>query len=85
MSEVVYVVVKNKWAKELNRQPWLEVRAYKVERMTKKAIVLKCGKTYPKERCFNTEEEAKASANGFLEKRLFGDTYEPKFKDGIWL
>ena len=81
----VYVVVKNKSAKELNTQPWLEVKRYKVSRETQKSVVLKCGKVFLKERCFDTEEEALKSANGFTEKRQFGDIYEPKLSGNIWV
>lgn len=84
MSDV-YVVVKNPDAKELNTQPWLEVRQYKIERRTDNAVILKCGKTFPKDRCFETYEEARLSASSYLEPRGFGDTHEPKLQGNVWV
>lgn len=84
MSDYIYIAVKNPCAKELNKQPWLEVRRYKVDHYTKKSVVLKCGKSFPLERCFATEEEAFDSANGFTKDRTWGDNYEPKWTGMRW-
>lgn len=72
-KEKVFVAVKNPNAKELNRQPWYLIREYVVDHYTEKAVVLKCGKIFPKERCFRTYEECEKSiGKEMLEKRAWG-------------
>lgn len=69
----VWVAVKNRQAKDLNRQPLYEIKQYVVDRYTKKSVCLKCGRNYPKERCFETEEECKASVEDGWKPRRFGE------------
>ena len=75
-SEIVWVAVKNPRAKEYNRQPKYEVREYKVDHRTDKAVILKCGKIYPPERCFATEEDCKSSIGDGWKKRRWGTGLE---------
>lgn len=67
-----WIAVKNKTAKEDNREPFYYIRKYQVDHLTLKAVVLKNGKQYPLERCFNTKEEAQASV---------GDKWKYRTKD----
>ena len=71
-SEIVWIAVKNPYAKDLNTQPAYNVRPYKVDHRTEKAVVLKCGKIYPPERCFATEEACKDSIGDGWKKRRWG-------------
>ena len=72
-ADKVWIAVKNKQAKDLNRQPLYFVRQYTVDRYTEKSVCLKCGRNYPKEKCFTTEEECKASIGDGWTRRGFGD------------
>ena len=43
-ADKVWIAVKNKQAKDLNRQPLYHIRQYVVDRYTQKSVCLKCGK-----------------------------------------
>ena len=68
-GDVVWIAVKNRQAKDMNRQPFYFVRPYKVARRTEKAVILKCGKVYPHDRCFVSEEDCKRSIGGLWKRR----------------
>ena len=72
-ADKVWIAVKNKQAKDMNRQPLYHIIQYAVDRYTQKSVCLKCGRNYPKERCFATEEECKASVGNDWKPRKFGD------------
>ena len=73
MSEKVWVAVKNKQAKDMNRQPLYHINRYAVKKRTETAVFLKCGKIYPPDRCFTTEQECKDSVGDDWKPRKFGD------------
>ena len=75
----VYIPIKLKSVKEMSKRPWIEIRKYKVDHITNKTVILKSKRQYPKEMCFETEEEAITAANGFEKPRRWGDFYEPKW------
>lgn len=76
MNDRVWIAVKNPCAKEMNRQPIYNIRHYKVKERRQNSVILMCGKVYPPERCFNTEEEAKASVGNKWKPRKWGDFCE---------
>ena len=72
MDKVVWIAIKNRYAKDMNRQPLYDVRPYKVLYRKPKGVILKCGKVYPPERCFQTEEECRKSIRDNWKKRRYG-------------
>lgn len=68
-DEIVWIAVKNPYAKDLNNQPLYDVRPYKVAYRKPKAVVLKCGKIYPPNQCFDSEENCKKAIGDKWKKR----------------
>jgi len=72
-AELVWIAIKNRQAKDMNKQPWYFVRQYKVKERREKCVILMNGKQFPTERCFETEQECKDSIGDEWKARKWGE------------
>lgn len=74
-SEYVWVAVKNKSAKDMNKQPWYFIKKCRVHHKTDKAVVFMNGKSRPIDECYATEEDCKAQFNSdyWYKERRWGE------------